>query len=379
MAARHHRRHRTLVPGVHRARGRQRPGQPAHAGRRRRRRVRRQRHQDVDVDRAPGRVGPVPRANRPDRHRPRREARGHHRLIVDMELPGVGCNPIREITGEAMFYEVVFTDARIPSRYRLGEEGDGWNVAMGTLTHERAGTGGIAIGLRAELDADDPHGARAQPRRARRPGIRDRIARLHTQVELTRLLNARALSKVLKGERTWPEAPLAKLQWSHLSQALAELNVDMLGPDGRAGQGRARRHRRRPRRPQLPVAALHVDRRRHHRGAEEHHRRPRHQTAPTMTRRWILSCSCPSPSLARSRPRSSRSTTTWSNHRTCSRVGCPHSSRSGRRGSSRPAGPRGLGVRRQAPQPGRDERGRGRRPETVKVEPFRFDQMRPGC
>ena len=29
----------------------------------------------------------------------------------------------------------------------------GWNVAMGTLTHERAGTGGIAIGLRSELDA----------------------------------------------------------------------------------------------------------------------------------------------------------------------------------------------------------------------------------
>ena len=37
-------------------------------------------------------------------------------LIVDMHAQGVQCNPIREITGEAMFDEVVFTDARVPSR-----------------------------------------------------------------------------------------------------------------------------------------------------------------------------------------------------------------------------------------------------------------------
>ncbi len=56
-------------------------------------------------------------------------------------------------------------------------------------------------------------------------------------MELTRLLNARALSKVLKGESTWPEVPIAKLQWSHLSQALAELNVDLLGPLGVLAKG----------------------------------------------------------------------------------------------------------------------------------------------
>ena len=64
------------------------------------------------------------------------------------------------------------------------------------------------------------------------PGIRDRIARLWTQLELTRLLNARALSKILKGLPNWPEVPLAKLQWSSLSQTIAELGVDILGPMG---------------------------------------------------------------------------------------------------------------------------------------------------
>ena len=79
VAARDHRRHRALVPGLHRARGGQRPRQPAHARHRRRRRVRRQRHEDLDVHRPPGAVGPVPRAHRPHRHRTGRQARGHHR------------------------------------------------------------------------------------------------------------------------------------------------------------------------------------------------------------------------------------------------------------------------------------------------------------
>jgi alkylation response protein AidB-like acyl-CoA dehydrogenase len=158
-------------------------------------------------------------------------------LIVDLYADGVQCNPIREITGEAMFDEVVFTDARVPVAYRLGGEGEGWKVAMGTLTHERVGTGGLAIGLRAELDAMIATARQHNPDALVDPGLRERIARLYAQVELTRLLNARALSKVLKGERSWPEVPIAKLQWSHLSQALAELNVDLLGPLGLLGKG----------------------------------------------------------------------------------------------------------------------------------------------
>jgi alkylation response protein AidB-like acyl-CoA dehydrogenase len=166
-----------------------------------------------------------------------RKHEGITALIVDLDVPGVQCNPIREITGEAMFCEVVFTDARVPVAYRLGGEGEGWTVAMGTLTHERVGTGGLAIGMRAELDQMIAAAREHNPDALEDPDLRDRIARLFTQIELTRLLNARALSKVLKGEKVWPEVPIAKLQWSHLSQALAELNVDLLGPLGILAKG----------------------------------------------------------------------------------------------------------------------------------------------
>jgi alkylation response protein AidB-like acyl-CoA dehydrogenase len=158
-------------------------------------------------------------------------------LIVDMHVPGIECRPIREITGDALFNEVFFTDAYVPVAYRLGQEGEGWQVAMGTLGHERVGTAGISIGLKYELDNMIEAARKHNPEALDDPDIRDRVARAYTHIEFTRLLNARALSKVLKGEKTWPEVPIAKLQWSFLSQYLAELNVDILGPAGVLAKG----------------------------------------------------------------------------------------------------------------------------------------------
>lgn len=158
-------------------------------------------------------------------------------LIVDMEAEGIECRPIRDIGGEEMFNEVFFTDARVPAEYRLGGEGEGWRVAMGTLGHERVGTAGLAIAMRQDLEAIVNLARAENPEALEDPEIRERIARVHTDVEYTRLLNYRALSKILKGETSWPEVPLAKLQWSHLAQTIAELAVDLLGPVGMMARG----------------------------------------------------------------------------------------------------------------------------------------------
>jgi alkylation response protein AidB-like acyl-CoA dehydrogenase len=160
-------------------------------------------------------------------------------LVVDMRAPGIECQPLRDITGDAMFNEVTFTGAPVPVAYRLGEEGQGWQVAMGTLGHERVGTSGLSITLATELERLIATTRKHNPAALDDPSIKDRLARAWTQITLTRLLNYRALSKVLKGERTWPEVPLAKLQWSSLSQTLAELGCDMLGPAGILARGGA--------------------------------------------------------------------------------------------------------------------------------------------
>jgi alkylation response protein AidB-like acyl-CoA dehydrogenase len=158
-------------------------------------------------------------------------------LIIDLEADGIECRPIRDIAGEEMFNEIFFTDARVPVAYRLGGEGEGWQVAMGTLGNERVGTAGLAIGMRSDLDAMVNLARAENPAALDDPSIRERIARAHTDIEYTRLLNYRALTKILHNEKTWPEVPLAKLQWSHLAQTLAELAVDLLGPAGALAKG----------------------------------------------------------------------------------------------------------------------------------------------
>ena len=158
-------------------------------------------------------------------------------LIIDLETPGITVRPIRDVTGDEMFCDVFFDGARIPVSDRLGGEGEGWLVAMGTLGSERVGTAGLAIGMRSDLDAMVSLARSVNPGALDDPALRARVADAHTRIEYTKLLNYRALSKILRNEKNWPEVPLAKLQWSYLAQTLAELAVDLLGPAALAAKG----------------------------------------------------------------------------------------------------------------------------------------------
>ena len=158
-------------------------------------------------------------------------------LIVDLHVPGVEVQTIRDLVDEHSFCLVTFTDARVKAAYRLGDEGAGWLVAMGTLGHERVGTSGLSITMKSSLDDLIESVKKHNPGALSDPDLRDRIARTYTQLELTRLLNYRALSKILAGEKNWPEVPIAKLQWSSLAQTIAELNLDLLGPLGLLAKG----------------------------------------------------------------------------------------------------------------------------------------------
>jgi alkylation response protein AidB-like acyl-CoA dehydrogenase len=67
--------------------------------------------------------------------------KGMTAFLVDMKAPGVEVRPLMQITGEAEFNEVFFTDVRMPDSARLGAEGDGWRVAVTTLMNERVSIG----------------------------------------------------------------------------------------------------------------------------------------------------------------------------------------------------------------------------------------------
>jgi len=158
-------------------------------------------------------------------------------FVLNLTTPGIEVRPIKDMAGEELFNEIFFTDARIPARSRLGEEGAGWMVAMGTLGFERVGIASQIAILTADLRAVVEAAKSVNPGALEDPLLRDRIAAIWTEIELARLLSLRALSKIMKGEKNWPEVPFAKLSWSHMAQTLSELAVDLLGPAGVLAKG----------------------------------------------------------------------------------------------------------------------------------------------
>ena len=216
-------------------------------------------------------------------------------FILNLKTPGIDVRPIRDMAGEELFNEIFFTDVRIPATWRLGDEGAGWMVAMGTLGFERVGIASQIAILAADLRAMVEAARSVNPGALEDPSLRDRIAKVWTEIELARLLSLRALSKIMKGEKNWPEVPFAKLSWSSMAQTLAELAVDLLGPAGAAGPGRSRRGRPGQVDPPLRLPALLDHRRRLDRDPEEHHRRPGHRHARQVARLTVAAATRMSP------------------------------------------------------------------------------------
>ena len=155
--------------------------------------------------------------------------RGLTFFIVDMESEGVEVRPLRQITGEAEFNEVYFTDVKIPKENVLGEVGDGWRVSLAILMNERvaiggnvrergAGAPGHLVQLWKDKELDDPV-------------IKDQLMELWIQQEAVRLTNLRATQLREKGT-PGPEGSTSKLHEAEINKASYEFGMDMLGNDG---------------------------------------------------------------------------------------------------------------------------------------------------
>ncbi len=153
-------------------------------------------------------------------------------FVLDMHAPGVETRPLYQMTGEAEFNEVFFSDVRIPDSMRLGDRGDGWRVAITTLMNERVALGGggmprgggpiatlTAVWEKYQPDPDDPlHRV-----------WRDRVTRLWIEAEVLRLTSQRARASAQIGT-PGPEGSVGKLVSAELNKAIAEACVDLMGP-----------------------------------------------------------------------------------------------------------------------------------------------------
>jgi alkylation response protein AidB-like acyl-CoA dehydrogenase len=152
-------------------------------------------------------------------------------FVVDMHAPGVEVRPLRQMTGDAEFNEVYFTDVRIPDRERLGAAGDGWRGAIVTLMNERVSIGsaimprgGGPIATALDLWARRPESQRDAT-------TRERLMQLWVEAEVQRLTNLRAAANAQLGT-PGPEGSTAKLSYAELNKRIYDFCVDLLGPEG---------------------------------------------------------------------------------------------------------------------------------------------------
>jgi alkylation response protein AidB-like acyl-CoA dehydrogenase len=150
-------------------------------------------------------------------------------FLMDMDQDAVQVRPLRQITGEAEFNELFIEEARIPHENILGGEGNGWNVAITTLMHERA-TLAFGLQIRVKITLGELLAEARESGAAEDPIIRDRLAQLYIESEVLRLNALRGLSAIMRTGVPGPEGSLGKWQWADVNQALTELAVDLRGP-----------------------------------------------------------------------------------------------------------------------------------------------------
>lgn len=149
-------------------------------------------------------------------------------LLVDLRVPGIEARSIRSMGGDHGFAELFFDDVAVPVSAVLGEIGSGWHVATRTLGFERAGVAKLYLMMQASLDRllnDAGEDVRADPI------ARQRIASAWIDTFNLRLLSTRTISAAVQGRVPGAEGSVVKLAWSLGEQHIAELAVDILGPD----------------------------------------------------------------------------------------------------------------------------------------------------
>ncbi|MGH7803306.1 MAG: acyl-CoA dehydrogenase family protein [Candidatus Binatia bacterium] len=156
-------------------------------------------------------------------------------IVPIAETKGVTVRPIIKMTGEYGFNEVLFEDLEIADDLRVDQVGQGWTVAMTTLTSERGAAenaGGVTGASSDDWIADLLALVKATKRNGRSlwedPVWRERVAKLAERAEGMKQNQRRALVEALT------DHPMRiPLQWktivTELNQAIAAAALEIAG------------------------------------------------------------------------------------------------------------------------------------------------------
>jgi len=154
--------------------------------------------------------------------------RGISVLLCPMDLPGIEVREIPSVVGDRYFFEVFFSDVKVPVGCRLGAENEGWDVVTYSLAFERVGAARYA---RAELTLDELAKLAAQRGSLEDPRILEKLGEARALCEAARLLTYRVIDLREKGRPPSADTNVARVAGTMAERAVAELAFEIFGPE----------------------------------------------------------------------------------------------------------------------------------------------------
>ena len=156
-------------------------------------------------------------------------------LLIPMDSSGIEIRPIMQMTLDADFNEVFFTDVRIPKENIVGERGEGWKVANSILGHERGSLADPNVTmtrLNALINLMKDETIDGQ-RIIDKDSFRDRLLKIQGRVLAQQSNALRILSgQINKDQNTSMARLITKLQGTELRHELEALAIDAMGELG---------------------------------------------------------------------------------------------------------------------------------------------------
>ncbi|GJM39492.1 MAG: acyl-CoA dehydrogenase [Acidimicrobiales bacterium] len=163
--------------------------------------------------------------------------RGISFVLCPMEQDGVEVRPIEMLSGDSDFNETFFDNARTHKDNVVGEVNGGWAVAMTLLGYER-GEAAATMPIMFKAEAEKLLAFAKETGASADPVLRDRLARIHVEVEIMGYLGKRSLTNFLQGGVPGPTESMFKIYWSEYHRRITELAVDVLGASAMTPEGK---------------------------------------------------------------------------------------------------------------------------------------------
>jgi alkylation response protein AidB-like acyl-CoA dehydrogenase len=153
-------------------------------------------------------------------------------FFLDMKSRGIEIRRIKSIPGRSNFCEVFFDNVRIPDAQRLGDVGQGWQVAVTTLMHER-----LAVGQASGTNFEDIFALVRELELDGKPAIkdslvRDKLADWYVRDKGLQYGQYRMLTKISRGEMPGPEASVTKVVSAVQVQQVSSFAMELMDVAG---------------------------------------------------------------------------------------------------------------------------------------------------